>query len=194
MSQLHLPWDGVIEPPPSTTAESVPTATKDNAAARKCCAAADALEKHIAARHESANRMLALPPTQRDCKKLIASAGEGTRLQRIQLTLRKLAEMHEKGNIAFELVRLTSRDGLGPAFLICAACFVLTALMAAQLPETMGKQLEQSSLWTFCSLSRRARGDRGNPTWLRSKFSAKPADYVPLRIQSRYDSSALTFC
>ena len=34
------------------------------------------------------------------------------------------------------------RYGLGPAFWICAASFVLTALMAGQLPETTGKHLE----------------------------------------------------
>ena len=34
------------------------------------------------------------------------------------------------------------RYGLGPAFWICAASFLLTALMAAQLPETTGKHLE----------------------------------------------------
>src|SRR5690242_5452828 len=32
--------------------------------------------------------------------------------------------------------------GLSAAFLLCAVAFVLTALMAAQLPETKGKQLE----------------------------------------------------
>lgn len=32
--------------------------------------------------------------------------------------------------------------GLGPAFVICAVAFVLTAIMAAQLPETKGKELE----------------------------------------------------
>ena len=34
------------------------------------------------------------------------------------------------------------RYKLAPAFWICAACFLLTALMAAQLPETTGKHLE----------------------------------------------------
>ena len=34
------------------------------------------------------------------------------------------------------------RYGLGPAFWICAVSFLLTALMAAQLPETTGKHLE----------------------------------------------------
>jgi MFS family permease len=32
--------------------------------------------------------------------------------------------------------------GLGAAFLLCAVAFVLTAVMASQLPETKGKQLE----------------------------------------------------
>jgi MFS family permease len=34
------------------------------------------------------------------------------------------------------------RKGLSAAFLLCAVAFVLTALMATQLPETKGKQLE----------------------------------------------------
>jgi len=34
------------------------------------------------------------------------------------------------------------KHGLSAAFLLCAVAFILTALMAAQLPETMGKQLE----------------------------------------------------
>ena len=34
------------------------------------------------------------------------------------------------------------KKGLGAAFLLCAIAFVLTALMASQLPETRGKQLE----------------------------------------------------
>jgi MFS family permease len=34
------------------------------------------------------------------------------------------------------------KKGLSAAFLLCAIAFVLTALMATQLPETKGKQLE----------------------------------------------------
>jgi MFS family permease len=34
------------------------------------------------------------------------------------------------------------RHGLSAAFLLCAIAFVLTAIMAAQLPETKGRQLE----------------------------------------------------
>jgi MFS family permease len=37
---------------------------------------------------------------------------------------------------------VADRKGLGGAFLLCALAFVLTALMAWQLPETRGKQLE----------------------------------------------------
>jgi hypothetical protein len=34
------------------------------------------------------------------------------------------------------------KKGLSAAFLLCAIAFVLTAIMATQLPETKGKQLE----------------------------------------------------
>jgi MFS family permease len=34
------------------------------------------------------------------------------------------------------------RKGLGPAFFLCSISFVLAAVMALQLPETKGKQLE----------------------------------------------------
>jgi hypothetical protein len=34
------------------------------------------------------------------------------------------------------------KKGLSWAFLLCAIAFVLTAVMATQLPETKGKQLE----------------------------------------------------
>ena len=37
---------------------------------------------------------------------------------------------------------VADKKGLGGAFLLCALAFVLTALMAWQLPETRGKQLE----------------------------------------------------
>jgi hypothetical protein len=34
------------------------------------------------------------------------------------------------------------KKGLSAAFLLCAIAFVLTAVMASQLPETRGKNLE----------------------------------------------------
>jgi len=109
MSQLHFPWDNVLVQPTSSTAKPVPTATNDNAAAGKCRTAADALEKHIEAKHDSANRMLALPPTRKRLQEADSQRKEAARLQRIQLTLRKLAEIHEKGTILPELADLTSR-------------------------------------------------------------------------------------
>ncbi len=45
------------------------------------------------------------------------------------------------------------RKGLSAAFLLCAIAFVLTALMATQLPETKGKQLE----WSFSEIPSEAR-------------------------------------
>jgi MFS family permease len=44
--------------------------------------------------------------------------------------------------IGYVADKLGPAKGLGWAFWICAAAFLLTALMASQLPETKGKELE----------------------------------------------------
>lgn len=150
MSQLYLPWDDVLSPPASTTAESVPTATKDNAAAKKCHAAAAALERHVTARHDSANRMLALPPTRKRLQEADSQQKEATRLQRIQLTLRKLAEMHEKGTIVSELAGFTSRAAVERALFAESQNSSLRAIYNnTDCPETnaeMALRLEREAM------------------------------------------------
>jgi hypothetical protein len=42
----------------------------------------------------------------------------------------------------FVIGRVGESKGLGWAFYLCAGSFLLAALMATQLPETRGKQLE----------------------------------------------------
>ncbi len=78
MSQLNFPRDNVLVQPASSTAKPVPTATNDNVAARKCRAAADALDKHIEAKHDGANRMFALPPTRKRLQEVVPSTGIAT--------------------------------------------------------------------------------------------------------------------
>jgi len=150
MSQLYLPLDDVLGLPASTTAESVPTATNDNAAARKCRAAADAIEKHIEAKHDSANRMLALPPTRKRLQEADSQRNEAARLQRIQLTLRKLAEMHEKGTIVSELAALTSRAAVERALFVESQNSSLRAIYdSTDCPETnteMALRLEREAM------------------------------------------------
>jgi hypothetical protein len=113
MSQLTLPWDGVESPSSSPITDSpqpsICLAPKINVAAGRCRNAATALEKHITAKHDSANRMLALPPTRKRLQDANGLRREGIRLARIQRTLLKLAGMHEDGSILPELASLVTR-------------------------------------------------------------------------------------
>ena len=137
MSQLHLPWEEVTESLPPAAPKTVSIEANDNAAARKCRAGADTLEKHIEARHDSANRMLALPPTRKRLQEADSQRKEATRLQRIQLTLRKLAEMHEKGTIVSEVASLTSRAAVERALFSESQNSTLRALYnSTDCPQT----------------------------------------------------------
>jgi hypothetical protein len=110
MSQLSF-WD---KPSPSLSAEtSCPTAEVgsppgENKPALKCRAAAAAMQKHIDAKHSSANNMLALPPTRKRIQDADSIRGSAIRLEQIQRTLLRLAEMHETGTISPDLRDLTS--------------------------------------------------------------------------------------
>lgn len=150
MSQLYLPLDDVLVQPTSTTAKPVPTATNDNAAARKCRAAADALEKHITAKHDSANRMLALPPTRKRLQEADSQRKEAARLRRIQITLRKLAEMHEKGTIVSVLADLTSRAAVDRALFAESQDSTLSAIYdstdCVETSETMAFRMEREAM------------------------------------------------
>jgi hypothetical protein len=122
MSQLVLPWDNVERPSISTTAElrtlSVSTARPKNDAAERCRAAAATLDKHIAAKHDSANRMLAQPPARKRLQDADSQRRAAIRLERIQRTVRKLADMHEDGTIVPALVSLTSRAAIERALFV----------------------------------------------------------------------------
>ncbi len=129
MSQLSF-WDPLPGSASSDTAqeETVPrptipaetTAKQPNKAALKCLSAADALQKHIDAKHSSANNMLAQPPTRKRLSDADGLRREARRLERVQETLRRLAEMHEAGSIKPELAKLTSRGAIESALFTAA--------------------------------------------------------------------------
>ena len=150
MSQLYLPLDDVLVQPTSTAAKPVPTAMNDNAAARRCRAAADAFEKHIEAKQDSANRMLALPPTRKRLQEADSQQKEAARLRRIQVTLRKLAEMHEKGTIVSELAGLTSRAAVERALFAQSQNRTLRAIYDStdclETSATMALRLEREAM------------------------------------------------
>jgi hypothetical protein len=118
MGQLTFSWDdphgsessGVSATAgPISSTEAPKVSPIPSRGAQQCRCASDALEKHIAARHDSANRMLALPPTRKRLQEAESQRQQATRLERIRRTLQKLAEMHEDGTITPALAALTSR-------------------------------------------------------------------------------------
>jgi phospholipid N-methyltransferase len=84
-------------------------------AAEKCRAAAAALQKHIDLKHKSANGMFVRPPTRKRLSDATGLRNAAIRLERIQITLLRLAEMHEGGTIPPELANLTTRAALESA-------------------------------------------------------------------------------
>jgi len=125
MSQLAF-WDN-HSPPSTATHEKQneeqaqgPVDAKENKAALRCLSSADAMQKHIDAKHQSANNMLAQPPTRKRLRDADGLRKQAIRLERIQATLRRLAEMHENGSIAPELASLTTKGALERALFISA--------------------------------------------------------------------------
>jgi phospholipid N-methyltransferase len=116
MDQLFL-WD---EPSPQSSSSVVAnhsdgapgTVAKENKAALKCHSSADAMQKHIDAKHQSANNMLAMPPTRKRLGDADGLRKQAIRLERIQATLRHLAEMHSNGTISPALASLTTRAAI----------------------------------------------------------------------------------
>jgi hypothetical protein len=137
MSQLSF-WDQLPDPASSATAqeETVPgatihaenTAKQPHKAALKCLSSADALQKHIDAKHNSANNMLAQPPTRKRLSDADGLRREAIRLERVQATLRRLAAMHESGSIQPELASLTSRGAIESALFTAARDGAIRAL------------------------------------------------------------------
>jgi phospholipid N-methyltransferase len=73
------------------------------------------MQKQIDAKHSSANNMLALPPTRKRIQDADSIRRGAIRLEQIQRTLLRLAEMHETGTISPELRDLTSRGAVASA-------------------------------------------------------------------------------
>lgn len=121
MNQLSLPWGNavVVESDGPTPARPPSVSTPPcNASAERCRSAATALEKHIQAKHSSANGMLAQPPTRKRLQQADSQRREAIRLERIQSTLRKLADLHQAGSIGSDLVALTSRAAVERALFV----------------------------------------------------------------------------
>lgn len=117
MSQLSF-WD---KPSSSLSTETsspnlvVVSPPGENKSALKCRTAAAAMQKHIDAKHSSANNMLALPPTRKRIQDADSVRRDAIRLEQIQRTLLRLAEMHETGTISPDLRELTSRGAVASA-------------------------------------------------------------------------------
>lgn len=117
MTQLTF-WE---KPPLAGSAEtasqgiSLPPDLRDNKSALKCRSAAAAMQKHIDAKHSSANRMLAQPATRKRIQDASSFRREAMRLEQVQRTLLRLAEMHEKGTIHPELRELKTRGAIESA-------------------------------------------------------------------------------
>ena len=109
MSQYFLPFDSPAlqadKPVNATSAAAKSRTTRD---AEQCRHAAEQLQKHIEAKHKSADNSLLLPPTRRRLQVSDRLLCQAQRLEQIQSTLRKLAEMHENRTISPELTDLTS--------------------------------------------------------------------------------------
>jgi type I restriction-modification system DNA methylase subunit len=73
------------------------------------------MQKHIDAKHHSANNMLAQPPTRKRFRDADGLRKQAIRLERIQATLRRLAEMHMNGSIAPDLASLTTKGAFESA-------------------------------------------------------------------------------
>jgi hypothetical protein len=116
MNQLFLWNEATPQSSSSAAANSsdqapVPVA-KENKAALKCQSSADAMQKHIDAKHQSANNMLALPPTRKRLGDADGLRKQAIRLEKIQATLRQLAAMHTNGTISPELASLTTKAAI----------------------------------------------------------------------------------
>jgi predicted RNA methylase len=117
VSQLAF-WDNRSQPSTPTQEKQIrqqaqsPVSAKGKKAALRCLSFAEAMHKHIDAKHQSANNMLAQPPTRKRLRDADGLRKQAIRLEQIQATLRRLAEMHENGSIVPELAGLTTKGAL----------------------------------------------------------------------------------
>jgi predicted RNA methylase len=119
MSQLSF-WDEPIRSSSSTIATTsletpIAVPRQENKASLRCRSSAEAIQKHIDAKHQSANHMLAKPPTRKRLREADGLRNQAIRLERIQATLRKLAEMHVNGSITRDLAGLTTKSSIESA-------------------------------------------------------------------------------
>lgn len=123
MSQLTLWNETDLAPVPNTDGEAIqpvsktepPNSKAGNRAALKCVTAANQLQKHIDAKHQSANNMLSKIATRKRLADGASFRNEAIRLEKIQTLLRRLAEMHDNGVISPELAGITSRASIESA-------------------------------------------------------------------------------
>jgi predicted RNA methylase len=99
----------------ASQAASRPSDLRDDASALKCRSAAADMQKYVDAKHSSANRMLALPATRKRIQDADCIRREAIRLEQVQRTLLRLAEMHEKGMIDPDLRDLKTRGAIESA-------------------------------------------------------------------------------
>ena len=103
--------------------------------------AAAAMQKHISAKHDSANRTLAMPPTRRRIQEADTQRRQAIRLEKVQRTLEVLADMHERGMITAELAPLTSKAAVESALFNQPSDSALHAIFkAADRVETSQEQ------------------------------------------------------
>jgi 16S rRNA G1207 methylase RsmC len=150
MSQLTFPWNDVNGTSSSgasiTTAQTVVDVAPrivpgDTRSAERCRMAAAAIEKHITAKHDSASRTLALPPTRKRIQEADAQRRQAIRLERVQRTLEVLAQMHELGTITPELAPLTSKAAVESALFNQPSESAIHAIFkAADRAETNAEQ------------------------------------------------------
>jgi phospholipid N-methyltransferase len=156
MSQLSF-WD---KPSASLSAEtSCPTPgvvgpPGENKSALKCRSAAAAMQKQIDAKHSSANNMLALPPTRKRIQDADSIRRGAIRLEQIQRTLLRLAEMHETGTISPELRDLTSRGAVASALFTMPGDSAIRLLFDSvardeQKPEKILRWTKEASLMSI---------------------------------------------
>jgi len=120
MSQLTLWNESNLAPVSNTNREVIQPvcaveahpAKAENKAALKCLSAAQQLQKHIDAKHRSANNMLSKIPTRKRLADAESFRSEAIRLEKIQTLLRRLAERHGNGTIPPELASITSRAAI----------------------------------------------------------------------------------
>ncbi len=124
------------------SSEAVPRIVPgDQRSAERCRMAAAAMEKHIKAKHDSANRTLALPPTRKRIQEADAQRRQAIRLERVQRTLEVLAQMHELGTITPELTQLTSKAAVESALFNQPSESAIHAIFkAADRTETNAEQ------------------------------------------------------